>query len=260
MTVETPERADTIEVYWRPGCSSCLLLKEFMENTGLEYEEINLIANPERNAKLDRLGVMSPAVAVGNTAIPGLDFEGISALIGIPYDAPVILPPAILKEKYEAIADVLVRTVSQIPEEELAYFFPDRPNRTMRGLVTHAGVIVRKFLESYETNVLDRDTTGPLDLCEHGTSEQLIEYCAGGREEFLTWWENYGHDDDFSQVVDTKWGMRSLHAVFERTVWHTAQHTRQFSYFLVDHCGVTPEVELSEDTLAGLPMPKRVLK
>ena len=56
--------AQAIEVYWVPGCSSCLRMKEFIERTGFEFESVNLADAPGRTAKLDRIGVSAPAVAV----------------------------------------------------------------------------------------------------------------------------------------------------------------------------------------------------
>ena len=35
MCAATTERGGDIEVYWIPGCSSCLRMKEFLETTGL---------------------------------------------------------------------------------------------------------------------------------------------------------------------------------------------------------------------------------
>jgi len=46
MSVEAEVRDGPIEVFWMPGCSSCLRMKEFIERTGVPYEEVNIAANP----------------------------------------------------------------------------------------------------------------------------------------------------------------------------------------------------------------------
>ena len=41
------EMRNSLRVYWRPGCSSCVKIKEFLTNLGVEYESINVSARPE---------------------------------------------------------------------------------------------------------------------------------------------------------------------------------------------------------------------
>jgi hypothetical protein len=45
--------------------------------------------------------------------------------------------------------------------------------------------------------------------------------------------------------------------VLERTAWHAAQHTRQLIIMLESH-GITPDRPLTNDDLAGLPVPDEV--
>ena len=62
-TANTPAR---IQVFWQPGCSSCLRTKEFLTKQGIEFESINVHHNPEGMAKLQALGARSvPVVALG---------------------------------------------------------------------------------------------------------------------------------------------------------------------------------------------------
>src|SRR4051794_17333151 len=43
-------------VYWMPGCSSCLRLKEFVEGTGIAFEAVNIDADPERRTDVEKAG------------------------------------------------------------------------------------------------------------------------------------------------------------------------------------------------------------
>ncbi len=36
-----------ITVYWKPGCSSCLKLKEFMEERAIAYTSVNVMSQPK---------------------------------------------------------------------------------------------------------------------------------------------------------------------------------------------------------------------
>ena len=49
----------------------------------------------------------------------------------------------------------------------------------------------------------------------------------------------------------------SLHEVFERTAWHSGQHTRQLMLTL-EKLGISPSGALGDADFAGLPLPKNV--
>jgi hypothetical protein len=51
--------------------------------------------------------------------------------------------------------------------------------------------------------------------------------------------------------------MQSMHQLFERTTWHSAQHARQLAAVL-ERFGIEPNVRLTPDDLAGLPLPERL--
>ena len=55
-----------LKVYWRPGCSSCVRIKEFLTGLGVQYESINVSATPQAMEDLLALGVRTvPVVARG---------------------------------------------------------------------------------------------------------------------------------------------------------------------------------------------------
>ena len=251
----TPEQ--TIEVYWVPGCSSCLRMKEFIERTGFEFESINLADAPGRMAKLDRIGVSAPAVAVGERGVQGLDLAGIAALIGYDYDPPEMLTPAALKAKYDTVITALQRFTGQLAHEHLDYRSPDN-NRSVRFLVAHAASIMRYFVDAYDQERFDNSGRPPADLSTTGAREELLSFTADTAAMLNTWWDRYGFDDPFDRVLETSWGHRTLHEVFERAVWHTAQHTRQLMDWM-ETIGVPPVGPLTSEDLAGLPLPERLM-
>jgi glutaredoxin len=61
-----------LKVYWRPGCSSCVKVKEFLSQQGVPFESIDVAARPEAMADLLALGVKTvPVVARFTTSSAG---------------------------------------------------------------------------------------------------------------------------------------------------------------------------------------------
>jgi hypothetical protein len=52
-------------------------------------------------------------------------------------------------------------------------------------------------------------------------------------------------------------GEQPMHALFERSAWHSAQHARQLMA-LLERYGIAPEGPLTRKDLAGLPLPERL--
>ena len=46
-----------LRVYWRPGCSSCVKVKEYLTQQGVAFESIDVSARPEAMQDLARWGV-----------------------------------------------------------------------------------------------------------------------------------------------------------------------------------------------------------
>lgn len=249
-------RTETIEVFWQPGCSSCLRMKEFVEKTGVPYEEVNIAAQPERVEKLRRLGLYVPAVCVGERGVTGVDLKAVAGLMGFPYDAPAMLAPEDLRAKYNLVIPALQRFVAQIPPDGLLYKSPDR-DRTFLNLANHAASVMRSYLRAYDDDVFDTSFYGepPAHI---RTTDDIVARAGETIAAFEEWWERAGQYDPHERVVETYWGHRTLHEVLEREVWHTAQHTRQVMMFLSDRLNVPVNGPLTAEDLAGLPLPDRV--
>ena len=55
-----------IKVFWQPGCTSCLRVKEFLAAQGVEFESIDVHNDENGLAQLTELGARSvPVVALG---------------------------------------------------------------------------------------------------------------------------------------------------------------------------------------------------
>ncbi|QZH60916.1 DinB family protein [Mycolicibacterium farcinogenes] len=251
---EQETQATEIEIYWMPGCSACLRLKEFMEKTGKPYTAINCDAAKDATEKLTRLGRQVPAASIGDRCVPGVDLVAVAELIGVEYQPPTILPKEVLKDRYMRILDTIVRFAGQLTPEVAAFKLPNR-DRTVTQLFGHASRTMRYFLGKYEDDEYD----GEDYLYDAGdlSPQELAAYAEETRRQFMAWWEQDGKGDPMEETIPLYWGHRTVLEGFEREVWHTAQHTRQMAYWL-EHNGITPDRPLDEQTLNGLPLPERI--
>ncbi|HSY16208.1 MAG TPA: glutaredoxin domain-containing protein [Jatrophihabitantaceae bacterium] len=249
MSVDAPVRA----LFWMPGCSSCLRLKEFVERTGIKVDEINIDAEPERRAELEQVGVWPPAIRVGDRYANGLNLDEVAALLGVEYEAAAPLRPAELHDRYLAVQAVYAKVLTLMPVGYLQRSLPGR-DRTMADVAAQVSAVMRAFLAAYETGKHDNsfylrpdDVRSVADL--RTRADQTVAM-------FTAWWEQDGFDDPLDNVVSTFWGHHTLHEVLEREVWHTTQHLRQLVYVL-DEVGVEHDIDL-KPLMVGLPMPERV--
>ena len=143
----------------------------------------------------------------------------------------------------------------QVPPGGLEFEPPDRP-RTLRNLAFHALSIARSFLRAYDEGV-PTAWRGIMDLAPDDiqTNEELAAYGEESRRMLAEWWRDAGSQDPLDRVIETYQGAQTLLEAFERQTWHTAQHTRQVMMFL-DWLDTPPDRPLTDDDLAGLPMPK----
>lgn len=244
----------TVELYWMPGCSSCLRMKEFVERTGVDYVAINVDQEPERATKLTQQGLRVPAACVGDTCVNGVNLTDVAALIGIDYSPPEMLSPADLMARYRRVIDALCALIEQIPPQRADFTLPGR-DRDIVTLAGHAGCVMRYFLGKYD----DDDYDQFFDDLEPGYRDapSLVAFARESLRRTETWWHDDGHDDPLDRVAPLYWGPRTLAEGFEREVWHTAQHTRQLAYML-EQVGVEPQGALTPEDLAGLPLPERI--
>ena len=256
----TPENlALPLKLYWQPGCSSCLKMKEFVLEHGVRFESVNVLEDDAGFAELQELGVrMVPIAARGTVWANGAVFRDVAAVAGFDYGGQQMLAPEALKDKVLMILDGAARYLEQIPDDQLDVILPGRP-RSYRQLAYHVFDIPKVFLDrvehdapyTYEAlkSILPDDMT---------TKANLLAYGRDTRARFAEWWVRDGAATDFTQPGKVYYGEVSLHEVLERTGWHSGQHTRQIMLMLREKLGIEPNVPISDDDLVGLPLPKNV--
>src|SRR5258708_36860844 len=83
-----------LKVYWRPGCSSCVRIKEFLSELGIEYQSINVSAVPEAMEEVRQVGGRTvPVVARGTEYVFAQEPPHGSPFIGRKHCDPPLGPP-----------------------------------------------------------------------------------------------------------------------------------------------------------------------
>ena len=250
---------DTINVYWQPGCSSCLKTKEFLLDHGVPFRSRNVLDDPEAFNELAELGVrLVPIVAKGRDWANGAVFRDVARVAGFEYRAHKMLEPAEMVSRVLNILEAAHRYLNQIPEDKLDIVLPGRP-RSYRQLCYHVFNIPEVFLEHVEHDApYTYEALKSILPPGMASKQHLLDHGAAIRARFAAWWERDGQGTDFRQPGNVYYGEVTLHEVLERTGWHSGQHTRQIMLMLREKLGLEPDGPLDDTAFAGLPMPKNV--
>jgi len=244
-----------IKVFWQPGCTSCLRVKEFLASQGVEFESIDVHNDADGIAQLNALGARSvPIVALGGRYTLAQSLNDVIRFLDLKTRAMDPLPPDALVGKLELVLATAARLTRQLKEDQLRSVFRNR-NRTVRAHVFHIVRVAEMGLQAaqqIELRFEGFDDQPP----DHWRGNDLAEWAEEIRAQVRAWWQNEA-DKTLAYNVPTYYGSRPMHEVLERTTWHAAQHTRQLALILESH-GIEPDEALTPADLAGLPMPKEV--
>ena len=254
-TPASASSSEPLKVYWQPGCTGCLRMKEFLTKHGVEFVSVNVLADKEGLDELVKLaGRHVPIARRGNEWVDGQVLADLARIAGIPLPRATMLPPAELAQRVQVILSTVRRLTAQIPEDTLDALLPDRP-RSYRQLVAHIAQIIEAFLDLVEHGKRLEYAAYNQDVPPHVRSKQdLLDFVDRERERFRAWWLAHGNAFDFSRTADVYYGTQSLHEFLERSTWHSAQHTRQLT-LVVEKLGLQPDGPLGAAELAGLPLP-----
>jgi glutaredoxin len=243
-----------LKVYWRPGCSSCVKVKEFLTSQGVEFESIDVAARPEAMEELRALGVRTvPVVARGRDYVFAQELADVSRFIGrdVAFDR---LAPGMLMAKWLNVLEAAQRHVVQIPANRLGERATPGRDRSIRDLAYHVYQIADAFLQAVEEGKED------LTAIYNAPPPEAVRSAADirGYGERVTsrlrgWWASV-EATSLSGTLRTYYGVQPLHHVLERSTWHSAQHARQIMAVLQGF-GIAPDGPLTEEDYAGLPMP-----
>ena len=76
--------ASFIKVYWQPGCTSCLRMKEFLTKHGVTFVSVNVLEDKDAFAELAALGIRSvPIVRRGEDWANGQVLREVARVAGV---------------------------------------------------------------------------------------------------------------------------------------------------------------------------------
>ena len=246
--------AQALKVYWRPGCSSCVRVKEFLSSLGVDYESVNVSAMPQAMDELRALGVRTvPVVARGGDYVFAQELADVSRFLGRQVEFRRLPAPALV-EKWLTVLAAAQRHVMQLPAERLGERATEGRDRSIRDLAYHIYQVADAFLQAVEDGVEDLtsvyNTPPPAGV---RTTEHIRAYGASVTARVKRWWAGVA-DKSCSGQVKTYYGVQPLHHLLERSTWHSAQHARQIIAVL-ERLGIEPDGRLTAQDYAGLPMP-----
>ena len=244
-----------ISVYWAPGCSSCLRVKEFLNTRGIAFASVNVVSEPGAMDRLAGFGARSvPVIERDGAFVYAQSNADIVEFLGLEEAAEQMLSPEVLAERLDIMLRATLRYLPQVPSHLLHdryrnFFAP-------HNLAHHIFRVGEAFNEAdrdaldYSYELMMRGTNGA------GRADDIAAY---GRRVIsqLDTWRLQAIPGDFTAPVTTYYGCQSRHELLERTAWHTAQHTRHMQSVLTDN-GVAPDGPLRPDDLNGLPLPRNV--
>lgn len=247
---------DAVTLYWQPGCSSCLRTKEFLTKRGVPFTAVNVAADPAGWDALAGLGLRTvPVVTRGESYVFGQVLAEVADFLGLPPVGGPQLAPAALAARLDSVLATAARLARQVPEASRDVEWPGRA-RSIHALAYHIFHIPELFLAAAAGERLDDaalNAPPPPALADMAGVAAFGETMRGRVRD---WWAGEV-GGDARRPLDTYFGPQSLHVVLERTVWHSAQHTRQLATML-ERLGIAPDRPLTDGDLAGLPLPESV--
>jgi len=199
-----------------------------------------------------------PVVARGDQFVFGQNLEDVAEFVGLQGTGHTPLPPEQLMAKWINVLRAAQRLMRQMPDDQMNELVIANRERSIRLMGHHVFRIGEAYLETavdgveYATqlaNVPPKDGT-------FTTGKEIAAYGDTVIERIEKWWNGLA-DKSCQQKVKTFFGMQPLGMLFERSTWHSAQHTRQLAAVL-ERLNIKPDRPLTAEDLAGLPLPERL--
>ena len=247
--------ANKVQVFWQPGCTSCLRVKEFLAKHNIDFESVNVHGNPAGQAQLAALGVRSvPVVALDGRYTLCQSFDDVIKFLGVDIRIADPLPPAELVARLDIVLAAAARYVLQFPQAALRQTFRER-NRTIGATGFHVFRVVEMALEAAQGIELQFASFDDLPP-DNWSGADIARYGVDVKRRLDAWWAAEP-DRTLGYLVPTYYGRRTMHNLLERSTWHAAQHTRQLILMLESH-GLMADRPLTPADLQGLPVPENV--
>ena len=257
MTTATQLTSNEIRVYWQPGCTSCLRTKEFLIRHGIPFASRNVLGDDQAFEELAHFGLRQvPIVTKGESWANGQVLADVAKLVGVHGLNFKMLTVAELRRRLGLVLDAAIRFFKQLPDDKLHALLPNRP-RSYTDLMYHIFNNVDAFLEEKDGIRLVFDSYNRFPSPDANSREAILAYAADVQDRFNKWYAGPGTTFDWSATADVYYGDQTQHQFFERTMWHSGQHTRQLQWVL-EGLGIQVDGPLGPEMWKDLPMPEKV--
>ncbi len=216
-----------------------------------------MLNDPQGRERLLKFGVRNvPVVARGEQFVFGQNLEDVAEFVGLQGTGHKPLPPEELIKRWLTVLRTAQRLMRQLPDAQLLERVIPNRGRSIRLMCHHIFRIGEAYLESVEDGVeyaIQLANIPPQD----GTfmsGKEISKYGDTVIERLEKWWQSLS-DKSCKQKIKTFFGMQPIHMLYERSTWHSAQHTRQLAAVL-ERVGIMPDQPLTPEQLAGLPLPE----
>jgi glutaredoxin len=247
---------ETVKLFWQPGCTSCLRTKEWMTKRGIPFKSVNVHDDEGGWDELAQLGPRTvPVVSRGDQFVFAQQLGVVAKFLGVELKEERLSPDELV-QRLDAVLEAAEAGVRALPNDALEKILPGR-NRSYRQLANHIFRIPDAFLEAVaagENLAVESINRGPTDAMK--TFDDVADYGAEVRRKVRAWWAKET-DRNGQRIMDTYYGPTAMHLVFERTAWHSTQHTRQLEMVL-GIVGKPVPKPLTPDMMKGLPLPTDV--
>lgn len=247
--------ADAVRVYWRPGCSSCAKVKDFLLSRGVDFISVDVVADPSGMERLSEFGIRSvPVVMRGSEFSFAQSLDDVSKFLKLPAQAVDRLSPADLVARWAYFLGAAKALAARVPPDQ--WLHAPQPEVTIVGLSYHILRIPVSFLACVQDGVQDWITVA-MEPPPAGTqAEALIAFADQITAQVQSWWAEL-EDKTCAWPVTKYDGTHSAHVFLERQVWHSAHHTRQVADALT-RLGVDVSGVIDPAMYERLPMPDRI--
>jgi glutaredoxin len=249
------QEIQAIRLFWQPGCSACVKIKEMFTEHGVSFESVNVLENEAGLEEMRRLGIMAlPLVFRGEDMAFGQSLDDVAKFVGL--DRGVRrLPSKELMAKLTYILDTALELIAKAPEDKLLErLIPERA-RTVREVSSHIFQIPEAFMAVMDKGLEDSRTIINDRYVHLQTKDQILAYARGVRAD-LAAWIDANPDLGGEKPFKTYYGIQPASQILERTTWHSAQHTRQLEAVISRLTGAAGIIKPS--VYDGLPMPKEL--
>ncbi len=209
--------------------------------------------------KLLSFGVRNvPVVARGEQFVFGQNLEDVAEFVGLQGTGHKPLPPEQLIGKWIEVLRTAQRLLRQVPDARINERVIDNRDRSIRLMGHHIFRIGEAYLETAVNGVEYAVQLANIPPAEgtFNSGDEIARYGDTVIAGLQQWWEGLA-DKTCQQKVKTFFGPQPIYMLYERSTWHSAQHTRQITAVL-ERFGIEPNGRLKPETLAGLPLPERL--